>query len=156
MQLKLRFWLWKEEIYWGQTPQNVKLKLFLQKNTKTSTPQDLNSKVKVLHESYNCGFWGGWEFLDWVPKISLPDIYLYSRIKHRILARNFSYQLSSFDHRWSQGVVLAFNKLIDIILFADTLVVVIITISCVSTRMLTHTRSSAYSTPHVSNGYPVQ
>ena len=37
-KFKLKSSLWEEEIYWGQTPPNVKLKIFLQKNSKTSTP----------------------------------------------------------------------------------------------------------------------
>ena len=50
VKLKLRFWFWKEEIYRGQTPQNLKFKIFFQKNSKTSTPQ-----ARPLNFPLRCG-----------------------------------------------------------------------------------------------------
>ena len=56
VKLKLKIGLWEEEIYRGQTPQNVKLKLFLQKNSKTSTPPILTLSDLVKKLGYTTEF----------------------------------------------------------------------------------------------------
>ena len=66
-KLKLKIWLWKEEIYRGQTPQNLKLKIFLQKSRKTSTPlgcarfaENLSELTKTWSSgATECGVWIG-------------------------------------------------------------------------------------------------